>query len=86
MEALGRAHHPLLGLGLALLRQGGGGQVLRPVDRLSFSGKGSDYRGKITDLSNGKTYTGKARVDGNSMKLSGCVLGVLCRTVSATRR
>ena len=52
-----------------------------------LNGSGANYRGKITDLSAGKTYTGKARVNGNSLKLSGCVLGgLICRSVSGTRR
>ena len=52
-----------------------------------LNGSGANYRGKITDLSNKKTYTGKARVNGNSLKLSGCVLGgLICRSVSGTRR
>ena len=52
-----------------------------------LTGSGANYRGKITDLSAGKTYTGKARVNGNSLKLSGCVLGgLICRSVSGTRR
>ena len=51
------------------------------------SGSGRDYRGKITDLSADKTYTGKVRVNGNAMKLSGCVLGgLVCRGVNARRR
>ena len=52
-----------------------------------LTGKGANYRGKITDLSAGKTYTGKARVSGNTLKLSGCVLGgLICRSVSGRRR
>ena len=43
-----------------------------------MTGSGSDYKGEVVALDEGKTYTGKATVDGNSMKLEGCVL-VLCR-------
>ena len=46
----------------------------------TLSGSGKNYRGKITDLAEGKTYTGKARVTGNTMKLEGCVAGgLICR-------
>ena len=52
-----------------------------------LTGSGSSYKGKITDLSNKKTYTGKATVNGNTLKLSGCVLGgLICRSVSGKRR
>lgn len=38
------------------------------------------YNGRITDLSNGNSYRGKARVSGNTMKLQGCVAGgLICR-------
>jgi len=43
-----------------------------------MSGSGSNYTGKVVALDEGKTYTGKATVTGNSMKLEGCVL-VVCR-------
>lgn len=39
-----------------------------------LAGSGANYKGKITDLAAGKTYTGKAKVNGNSMDLKGCVL------------
>ena len=52
-----------------------------------LSGSGANYKGKITDLSAGKTYTGKAKVTGNTLKLSGCVLGgLVCRSVTGTRK
>jgi uncharacterized protein (DUF2147 family) len=45
-----------------------------------LSGGGSSYDGQITDLAEGKTYRGKARVNGNTMKLQGCVAGgLICR-------
>jgi len=43
-----------------------------------LSGSGGNYKGKITDLAAGKTYTGKAKVSGNTMDLKGCVLA-FCR-------
>jgi uncharacterized protein (DUF2147 family) len=45
----------------------------------ALAGSGASYSGEITDLAEDKTYRGRANVDGNNMKLEGCVLGVLCR-------
>ncbi|MCR9120765.1 MAG: DUF2147 domain-containing protein [Phyllobacteriaceae bacterium] len=46
----------------------------------TLSGSGSNYNGQITDLAEGKTYRGKARISGNTMKLQGCVAGgLICR-------
>ncbi len=42
-----------------------------------MKGSGANYTGSITDLEKQKTYKGKAVVNGNVMKLSGCVLGGL---------
>lgn len=44
------------------------------------------YTGTVTDPGNGKQYSGSAIVNGNSLKLSGCVARVLCRSQSWTRR
>jgi uncharacterized protein (DUF2147 family) len=47
----------------------------------TFDGEGGSYSGKITDPNSDKTYTGKARISGTTLKMSGCVmLGLLCRT------
>lgn len=64
----------------------GGGSFCGTVQNGSYKGKsigklsgsGANYNGKITDLAEGKTYTGKAKVSGNTMDLKGCVL-VICR-------
>ncbi|GLQ38735.1 MULTISPECIES: DUF2147 domain-containing protein [Georhizobium] len=45
----------------------------------AMAGSGTNYSGSITDLAEDKTYRGKAAVDGNNMRLEGCVLAVLCR-------
>ena len=50
------------------------------------SGSGSKYSGSVTDPANGKTYSGSARVNGNTLKLSGCVARVLCKTQTWSRR
>ena len=45
-----------------------------------MTGSGANYSGSITDLDENKTYKGKAVVNGNVMKLSGCVLGgLICK-------
>jgi uncharacterized protein (DUF2147 family) len=48
----------------------------RTIGRMMPTG-GGNYEGSITKPSNNKTYSGKARLTGNSLKLSGCVLGGL---------
>jgi uncharacterized protein (DUF2147 family) len=44
-----------------------------------MSGSNGTYKGTVIALDEGKTYTGKASVTGNIMKLSGCVGGFLCK-------
>ena len=45
-----------------------------------LTGGGSDYKGQVIAVDEGKTYTGKAKVNGNTMKLSGCVAGgLICK-------
>ena len=53
----------------------------------TFSAAGSNsYTGKITDPDTDKTYTGKATLSGNSLKMKGCVLGgLLCKSQTWTR-
>ena len=51
-----------------------------------LSGEGSKYRGEVTDPTNGKTYSGSATVNGNTLKMRGCVARVLCRTQTWARR
>ena len=48
----------------------------RTIGKMTATGEGR-YEGEITKPSTGKTYSGKARINGNSLKLSGCVLGGL---------
>ncbi|SED51541.1 Uncharacterized conserved protein, DUF2147 family [Rhizobiales bacterium GAS188] len=39
------------------------------------------YAGKLYNYTNGKTYTGKLKVSGSELELSGCVLGgLLCQS------
>ena len=43
-----------------------------------MNGSGSSYKGKVNKLDEGKTYTGKATVNGNAMDLKGCI-AVFCK-------
>lgn len=55
------------------------------IGKLSATGGGS-YEGSITKPSTGKTYSGKASLSGNSLKLKGCVLGgLLCESQTWSR-
>ncbi len=47
---------------------------------------GNTYKGEITDIDAGKTYSGKGKVNGNSLIMSGCVLMVLCKSETWTRQ
>jgi uncharacterized protein (DUF2147 family) len=52
-----------------------------------LSGSGKDYKGNVNKLDEGKTYTGKAHVEGASMKLSGCALmGLICKSETLARQ
>lgn len=46
-----------------------------------MSGTGENYKGTVNVLDEGKSYSGKARVVGSKMELSGCALGgLICKT------
>jgi len=45
-----------------------------------MTGSNGKYSGTITDPAKDKTYSGSASVSGNTLKMKGCVLGVLCRS------
>lgn len=49
------------------------------------SGSGPKYSGSITDPTNDKTYSGSATVTGSSMKMTGCVAKILCRSQTWTK-
>lgn len=52
-----------------------------------MSGSNGSYKGKVNKLDEGKTYTGKAAVNGNSLKLSGCVAGgLICKSETLARQ
>ncbi len=50
-----------------------------------MAGAGDSYSGEITDPENDKTYSGSGTVSGNSLKMKGCVLAVLCKSQTWTR-
>ena len=50
-----------------------------------MSGSGDSYRGEITDPETDKTYAGSGSVSGNSLKMRGCVMAVLCKTQTWSR-
>lgn len=55
----------------------------RTIGRLKADAGG--YVGTITDPSDDKTYAGSAVVDGDKLKLQGCVFKVFCRSQTWTR-
>jgi uncharacterized protein (DUF2147 family) len=57
----------------------------KQIGNMSASG-GGNYAGKITDPANDKTYSGKATLTGNTLKMGGCVLGgLICRNQTWSR-
>ena len=50
-----------------------------------MSGKGKSYKGKVKVLDEGKTYSGSAKVNGNSMKLTGCIVWPACKSETLRR-
>lgn len=52
-----------------------------------MSGSGGSYKGKVNKLDEGKTYSGKASVSGDTLSLAGCVLGgLICKSEDLTRQ
>lgn len=51
----------------------------------NLAGTGGNYSGEITDPETDKTYSGSGSVGGNSLKMKGCVLKVLCKTQTWSR-
>jgi uncharacterized protein (DUF2147 family) len=51
----------------------------------SLAGTGGEYTGEITDPANDKTYGGSGSVSGNSLKMKGCVMKILCKSQTWTR-
>lgn len=55
------------------------------IGRFRPDGDGS-YSGTITDPTNDKTYSGSASLAGSALELSGCVMGILCRSQTWKRQ
>ncbi|TCU22881.1 uncharacterized protein (DUF2147 family) [Rhizobium azibense] len=51
----------------------------------TLAGTGATYDGEITDPKSDKTYSGSGSLSGNSLKMKGCVLKVLCKSQTWTR-
>ena len=49
-------------------------------------GKGASYTGTIIDPETNKTYSGSATVKGRSLSMSGCVMGIFCRSQTWKKR
>lgn len=56
----------------------------KAIGSMKASG-GNKYKGTITKPSNGKTYSGSATLSGSSLKMSGCVLALLCESQTWTK-
>ena len=55
------------------------------IGRLKATG-GGNYSGTVVDPNENKKYSGKAKVSGNSLILSGCVLGgLICKNQTWSR-
>jgi uncharacterized protein (DUF2147 family) len=57
----------------------------KKIGQMAAAG-GGKYNGSITDPADDKTYKGSARLSGNALKMTGCVLLVLCRSQNWTRQ
>jgi uncharacterized protein (DUF2147 family) len=45
-----------------------------------LSGAADQYTGEVTDPAADKTYSGSAKINGNVLKLKGCVLSIFCKS------
>ncbi len=57
---------------------------LTVMNGMKPAGEGT-WEGKIYNPDDGKTYSATVRLSGDSMKVKGCVLGVLCKTNNFAR-
>lgn len=56
----------------------------RKIGQMTPSGS-NKYKGEVTDPTEDKTYSGKAELMGNTLKLEGCVL-MFCKAQNWTRK
>ena len=54
-------------------------------DAGAMNGVNGSYTGTVTDPRDNKTYEGQAVIEGDVLKMTGCVLKVLCKTQRWTR-
>lgn len=57
----------------------------KSVGKMSPNGE-NKFKGSLTDPSAGKTYSGSAKLSGNSLSMQGCVAMVLCRSETWKRK
>ena len=55
------------------------------IGRMSAAGN-NKYTGEITDPADDKTYSGDATLNGNSLKMRGCVAIVFCKSQNWKRQ
>lgn len=51
----------------------------------TLAGTDGSYAGEITDPAAEKTYSGSGKISGNSLRMQGCVMKVLCKSQTWTR-
>ncbi|OHV20871.1 DUF2147 domain-containing protein [Rhizobium sp. RMa-01] len=51
----------------------------------TLAGTGGSYAGEITDPAADKTYSGSGKISGNSLRMQGCVMKILCKSQTWTR-
>lgn len=56
----------------------------KSIGKMKAAG-GGNYVGSITKPSNGKTYSGSGRLSGSKLKMTGCVLKILCESQTWTK-
>lgn len=57
----------------------------KQIGKMKAKGK-NKYSGSITDPKDNRTYTGDARLSGDSIDMRGCVLSLFCKSQTWTRR
>lgn len=57
----------------------------KDAGKLNATGNGK-YKGSLTDLESGKTYTGKGSIKDDTLSIAGCVLAVLCKSENWVRQ
>ncbi len=59
--------------------------MLRPEDRHTGGNRRQLCLSEITDPAAEKTYSGAGKVSGNSLRMQGCVMKILCKSQTWTR-